>query len=91
MAPNALPSDTLQQSRQKYLDQIERNACMHLVLFRTSDSDRVNLVAGITGPNGAGKSTLLNAVLFGLGESAPQLGARQVSAAELRTPPLPMQ
>lgn len=35
--------------------------------------------AGITGANGAGKSTLLNAILFGLGESATQLGARQVS------------
>ncbi|CAM9855302.1 unnamed protein product, partial [Choristocarpus tenellus] len=31
----------------------------------------------ITGPNGSGKSTLLNAILFGLGESATQMGARQ--------------
>ncbi|CAM9172427.1 unnamed protein product, partial [Pylaiella littoralis] len=31
----------------------------------------------ITGPNGSGKSTLLNAILFGLGENASQLGARQ--------------
>ncbi|CAN0332483.1 unnamed protein product [Ectocarpus sp. 12 AP-2014] len=31
----------------------------------------------ITGPNGSGKSTLLNAILFGLGENANQLGAKQ--------------
>eukprot|EP00903_Cladosiphon_okamuranus_P008889 g8509.t3 len=34
-------------------------------------------LACITGPNGSGKSTLLNAILFGLGEHASQLGARQ--------------
>ncbi|CAM9297243.1 unnamed protein product [Scytosiphon promiscuus] len=33
----------------------------------------------ITGPNGSGKSTLLNAILFGLGENASQIGARQTS------------
>ncbi|CAM9219733.1 unnamed protein product [Discosporangium mesarthrocarpum] len=36
-------------------------------------------LTSITGPNGAGKSTLLNALSFGLGFPATQLGARQVS------------
>ncbi|CAM9523398.1 unnamed protein product [Hapterophycus canaliculatus] len=38
-----------------------------------------NGLSCITGPNGSGKSTLLNAILFGLGENANQIGARQTA------------
>ncbi|CAM9402556.1 unnamed protein product, partial [Phaeothamnion confervicola] len=56
--------------------------------FRAPTTVPVRAAGGlicIAGPNGSGKSTLIDAVLFGLGAAAADVGARQ--AADLATAP----